>query len=67
MCVITWYPAARDLHVELHCVHAEDGVAHVAEQVAGRDDPSECRQLAELLELLFPPSGVRRRGREILT
>lgn len=33
--VITWYPAPGDLHVELNGVHAQDGVAHVAEQVAG--------------------------------
>lgn len=32
---ITWYPAPGDLHVELNGVHAQDGVAHVAEQVAG--------------------------------
>lgn len=31
----TWYPAAGHLHVELHSVHAQDGVAHVAQQVAG--------------------------------
>lgn len=33
--VITWYPAAGDLHVELNRVHAQDGVTHVAQQVAG--------------------------------
>lgn len=32
---MTWYPAPRDLHVELNGVHAQDGVTHVAEQVAG--------------------------------
>lgn len=33
-------------------------MAHVAEQVAGRDDAGERWQLAELLQLLLPPSGA---------
>ena len=57
---MTCYPAPGDLHVELHCVHAQYGVAHVAQQVAGGDDSSEGRELTELLELLFPPAGERR-------
>lgn len=48
-------PAPRHLHVELDRVHAQDGVTHVAEQVAGGDDSREGRQFAELLQLLLPP------------
>lgn len=56
-CVLTCYPAPGDLHVELDCVHTQDGVTHVAEQVAGRYDSSKGWQFTELLELLFPPGG----------
>lgn len=33
--LMTWYPAPRHLHVQLDCVHTQDGVTHVTEQVAG--------------------------------
>ena len=56
----TWCPAPGDLHVELHRVHAQDGVPHVAEQVACRHHPGEGRQLGQLLELQLPP--VERQG-----
>lgn len=56
-CVITWYSAAGDFHVELDRVHTQNGVAHMAEQVSSRDDSSEGRQLTELLQLLLPPGG----------
>lgn len=39
--VITWYSAAGDFHVQLHRVHAQNGVAHMAEQVSSRDDSSK--------------------------
>lgn len=47
------------LHVELNGVHAENDVADVAEHVAGRDDPGECRQLHQLLQLRLPLALVR--------
>lgn len=56
-CVITWYSAARDFHVQLNRVHPQDGVAHMAEQVSSRHDSSEGRQFTQLLQLLLPPGG----------
>lgn len=57
LCVITWYSAAGDFHVELNRVHAQNGVAHMAEQVSSRDHASEGRQFTQLLQLLLPPGG----------
>lgn len=54
-------PAPGHLHVELDCVHAQDGVTHVAEQVTGRDDSREGRQFAEFLQLLLPPGENKRK------
>ena len=54
----TWRPAAWHLHVELHGVHAQDGVSHVAEQVPGRHHPGERWKLGQLLKLLLPPGTV---------
>lgn len=41
MSVFTWYPAPGYLHVELNGVHTQDGVAHVAEQVACGNNSGE--------------------------
>lgn len=57
MCVITWYSAAGDFHVQLDRVHAQNGVAHMAEQVSSRDHASEGWQFTQLLQLLLPPGG----------
>lgn len=46
---LTWYPAPRDLHVELNRVHTHDGVSYVAEQVTGGYNSSKGGQLAEFL------------------
>ena len=40
------------LHVHLHGVHAQDGVAEVREQIAASDDATEGRHLRELLKSL---------------
>lgn len=53
--VLTWRPAAWHLHVQLHSVHAQDGVTHVAQQVPGRHHASERRKFGQFLKLLFPP------------
>lgn len=55
--VITWYSAAGDFHVQLNRVHAQNGVAHMAEQVSSRDHSSEGWQFTQLLQLLLPPGG----------
>lgn len=57
VCVITWYSAAGDFHVQLHRVHAQNGVAHMAEQVPSRDHSGEGWQFTQLLQLLLPPGG----------
>lgn len=44
----------RDLHVELHGVHAEDHVTDVGEHVRCRDDAGEGRELLEFVELRSP-------------
>ena len=59
---LTWRPAARDLHVELDGVHAQDGLAHVAQHVVGGGHTHEGRQLHQLLELLLPPAGDKGRS-----
>ena len=60
----TWRSAAWDLHVQLHCVHAQDGVSHVAQHVARGGYPHEGGQLQQLLQLGLPPA-VARGAREV--
>ena len=52
--MFTWCAGSRHLHVELDGVHAEDGVADVAEHVAGRHEAQEGGQLGQLLQLGLP-------------
>lgn len=52
----TWRSAAGHLHVQLHRVHAQDGVAHVAQHVARGCYPHEGGQLQQLLQLGLPPA-----------
>lgn len=53
---LTWCPAAWDLHIELDCVHAENGMAHMTEQIPCRHHPCEGRQLTQLSQLQLPPA-----------
>ncbi|CAN7996541.1 unnamed protein product, partial [Ixodes pacificus] len=46
--------AAGHLHVQLHRVHAQDRVPHVAQHVARRHHASKGRQLGQLLQLGAP-------------
>lgn len=55
----TWRPAAGNLHVELDCVHTQDGVTDVAEQVASGNHPGKRWQLGQFLKLLFPSAQLR--------
>lgn len=59
---LTWCPAAWDLHVELDCVHAENGVAHMTEQIPCRHHPHEGRQLTQLSQLQLPPAKPQGEG-----
>lgn len=52
---LTWCAAARHLHVELHGVHAQDGVTDVAQHVVAGFHAHESRQLQQLLQLGLPP------------
>lgn len=51
---LTWRAAAGHFHVELHRVHAQDGVAHVAEHVVAGLHTHERWQLEQLLQLGLP-------------
>lgn len=57
---LTWCAAARHLHVELHGVHAQDGVTDVTEHVVARFHTHESWQLQQLLQLGLPPYGQTR-------
>lgn len=67
-CVVTFFchvwvsftrrPAARNLHVELDGVHAEDGVSNVAQHVPTGGDAHKCRKLLQLLKLGLPPEQI---------
>lgn len=52
----TWCPAAWDLHIELDCVHSENGVTHMTEQIPCRHHPRKRRQLTQLSQLQLPPA-----------
>ena len=57
---LTWCAAARHLHVELHGVHAQDGVTDVTEHVVAGFHTHESWQLQQLLQLGLPPYGQTR-------
>ena len=50
----TWCTGPRNLHVELHRVHAQDFVAHVTQRVAPGDHAGEGRKLGQLCQLRPP-------------
>ena len=52
---LTWCAAAWHLHVELHGVHAQDGVTDVTEHVVAGFHAHESWQLQQLLQLRLPP------------
>lgn len=58
---LTWRAATRHLHVELHGVHAQDGVTDVAQHVVAGFHAHESRQLQQLLQLGLPPFKRARR------
>lgn len=60
---LTRCPAAWDLHIELYGVHAENGMAHMTEQIPCRHHPRKGRQLTQLSQLQLPPA--RPQGTEI--
>lgn len=57
---LTWRPAAWHLHVELDCVHAQDGVADMTEHVVAGFHSHESWQLQQLLQLGLPPSNNKK-------
>ena len=52
---LTWRAAAWHLHVELHSVHAQDGVTNMTEHVVAGLHSHESWQLQQLLQLGLPP------------
>lgn len=58
---LTWRAAAGHLHVQLDRVHAQYGVAYVAEHVVAGLHTHERWQLEQLLQLGLPPDHQRNR------